>query len=96
MIEEITLRKKNKIYIRNNLITSTIRVYSTNAEVMGDHSAIYFEVFGDSSSPYLYDPNGSYNPYKKIRKWKWAERIPLYLLVNLQNWMILSVIKKTE
>ncbi|EOQ6113793.1 PAAR domain-containing protein [Escherichia coli] len=59
-------QKKTKHTSEIILITSTIRVYSTNAEVMGDHSAIYFEVSGDSSSPYLYDPNGSYNPYKKL------------------------------
>ncbi|MDR0807171.1 MAG: PAAR domain-containing protein [Enterobacteriaceae bacterium] len=48
------------------LITSTLIESYTEYEVFGDHSAIYFTVQNDTSSPYLYDPNGSYNPDSKI------------------------------
>ncbi|MCZ7837051.1 hypothetical protein [Atlantibacter hermannii] len=52
------------------LITSTIIETHSEYEIAGDHLAVYFKVENDSSSPYLYDPNGSYNPYKQLENGK--------------------------
>ncbi len=58
--------KEKKYTAEIILLTSTIIEKRTMIEVLGDHSAIYFDIENDPSGPYLFDPNGSYNPYKEI------------------------------
>ncbi|WP_437434553.1 hypothetical protein [Yokenella regensburgei] len=64
---ELAISGKEKLYTSEViLITSTIIEKHSTYEIGGDHSAIYFNVKNDSFGPYLFDPNGSYNPYKKL------------------------------
>ncbi|EMX5169699.1 type VI secretion system tip protein TssI/VgrG, partial [Citrobacter freundii] len=64
---EFAINGKEKNYTSEViLITSTIIEKHSTYEIGGDHSAVYFNIKNDSLGPYLFDPNGSYNPYKKL------------------------------
>ncbi|ELY4601514.1 PAAR domain-containing protein, partial [Cronobacter malonaticus] len=68
---EATLAKEKSKYTSEViLITSTIIEKHSGYEIVGDHSAVYFKVENDPSGPYLFDPNGNYNPYKRLENGK--------------------------